>query len=87
MVRTHSLPGADENVHSVHLVHLKVVFVVFLPLGFAGILDDGLVAVDPVLFQLVGQHSLDGFAAVALGNLLNGVRDSVGLEEKERNRI
>ena len=61
-------------------MHFEVVFVVLLPLSFAGVLDDGLVTVDPILFQLVGQHTLDGFAAVALGDLLNGVGDRVSLK-------
>ena len=61
-------------------MHFEVVFVVLLPLSFAGVLDDGLVTVDPILFQLVGQHTLDGFAAVALGDLLNSVGDRVSLE-------
>ena len=61
-------------------MQLKVVLLVLLPLGLAGVLDDGLLAVDFVLLQLVREHSLDGLALVALADLLDGVRDGVGLE-------
>ena len=63
-------------------MHLKIIFIVFLPLCFAGVLDNGLVPVDSVLFQLVGQHSFDGLALKAFRNLLNSVSDSIGLEGK-----
>ena len=51
-----------------------------LPLRLGGVLDDRLLAVDDVLLQLVAQHALDRLALVGLGDLLNGVRDGVGLE-------
>ena len=45
-------------------------------------LDNGLLAVDVVLLQLVRQHALDRLAVVRLCNLLNCVRDRVGLKNK-----
>ena len=43
-------------------------------------LDNGLLAVDVVLLQLVRQHTLDRLAVVRLGDLLNCVCDRIGLE-------
>ena len=79
-----SLSSRDEHVNGVDLVQLEVVLLVLLPLGLAGVLDDGLLAVDFVLLQLVREHPLDGLALVALADLLDGVRDGVGLEGNNR---
>ena len=45
-------------------------------------LDNGLLAVDAVLLQLVRQHALDRLAVVGLGNLLDCFCDRVGLKSK-----
>ena len=48
-------------------------------------LDNGLLAVDVVLLQLVRQHTLDRLAVVRLGDLLNCVCDRIGLKLKKDN--
>ena len=54
-----SFPGCNEDIHSINLVYSKLKLLVLFPLGLRWILNDRLLAVNPVLLQLVGQHPLD----------------------------
>ena len=47
-----TLAGGDEDVDGVDLVKVEVVLVVLLALSLGWVLNDGLLAVDPVLLEL-----------------------------------
>ena len=79
-----ALARRNQHVDGVNFVQLEVEFVVLLPLGFARVLDDGLLSVDYVLAELVREHALDGLAVVAFGDLLHGVGHSISLKISNR---
>ena len=61
---------------------LKVELFVFFALRLGWVLDNGLFAVNHVLKQLVRQHAFHRFTFVAFGDLLNRIRDNIGLKYK-----
>ena len=54
-----AVPGADQHIHGVHLVQTKLVGLAVLALRLARAVVDGLLAVDDVLLEVVGHHSLN----------------------------
>lgn len=72
-----ALAGTDQHIHGVHFVLFELALFVFLLLGDGRVLDDGLLAVDLELLQLVAEHALDRFAFELGGNLLHGIRHRV----------
>ena len=50
-------------------------------------LNNGLLAIDVVLLQLVGKHALNRLAVVRLCDLLNCVCDRIGLKERKKPQL
>lgn len=70
---------ADQYVNGIHFMNSEIAFLVLFALGLIWILDDGFLAIDFGLFQLMTEHTFDWFAFEFAGNLLDRLGNCVVL--------
>lgn len=70
---------ADQYVNGIHFMNSEIAFLVLFALGLIWILDDGFLAIDFGLLQLMTEHTFDWFAFEFAGNLLDRLGNCVVL--------